>query len=499
MHQLLYENEATKDGGFEEEVEETSCFNQGRNRHTMRRYPWRCQKVTMISRTSKRNNAYTREENNGHKEFAVTEIDEYFDPNFIVKDVDRRYQSSDWRPLNTKDQWECVIDKLEALSVKKTKEYGQYDNTVTIHYDLPVQGHIVMNNYDRQAEAYLLGYHNSGSNKQESRTASMKPTNWLFWNGKFHDPAYIYEYIPGPNPTINAGTLKQLCPIAAHHNPYAYHARQHQNLSDKDSKHHEDQEKLYGKEIGNGSLIDRANTHGHYYRDNQSPNRKTVNYLEIDLKQVCDIRAIITQGGYPRQLETFPTSKRNSTNRCSARIANVNCRRSHFGTRRRRRGRQPFVYVVKDRQSLAWVKTFTIHYRDVQSGKWHAYGEPEYTGNEDVNTDKITEVSIRARYIRVTPVQYHHFREMRVTVLGSKLSTHELGGVSNDRDRDVALVEAEAVETIRYTIHPPHSTMRHDGYVRSYRDKYGVESKHKKKNRFKSDVQEQLQTWNNNE
>lgn len=496
---------------FVEPEQDPTCIDEvreifkGRNGHTMRRYPWKCQSVTTISRMNKRKGPSIHSDNNNNdkSEFPVTEIDDYFEPTFVLKQSYSRYYSENERPLNTKDRWECVMKKLEALAVKKTTSFERYHNTVATHYDVPIHGHLILTK-DRNAsemmkEDEINEYHSmskSKSNTSSSSGSNSRNRRWLYWNGKFHDPSYIYEYIPGQN-LSSAGTLKQICPLTTGRRGSQLSNYEYQMSDNSNNLHDADRLKRYGQEIGSGCLIDPENTQGHYHRaiasDTSSSRRsKSANFLEIDLKQVCDIRAIITKGGYPRQLETFPTCSRNSTNRCSSRIAYVNTRRGRYGTVRRRRRRQPFVYVVKDRQSLSWVESFTLHYRDMNSGKWHPYGEPAFSGNEDVDTEKLTEVSIRSRYLRVTPIHYHRFREMRVTVLGQTVSN--IGDAGKDSscatNRDIA----EMVETIRYTVHPVQSTLRYDGYTRGGKDYYGMESKHKKKNRFKSEVLDQLRS-----
>lgn len=452
--------------------DDTNAFREdhiekrGRNRHTIRRYPFRRRHIVSISRKGNR----IVQNENGNNEIPITEIDQYFDMSFVYN---KHFYSDVQRPLNSRDRWEDVEEKLESLAVKRSTEYHRYYNTVTTHYEVPITGHIIFTK-DNSRDVNEISKKNYGA-----ISSSGVGSNWLFWNGKFHDPSYIYEYIPGHNPSVSAGTLKQLCPLENHrgrggdgqvNDAFA------NNLLQK-----------FGSELARDCMIDHENKglDSHYHLNQQDGDKKQ--FIEIDLRSVCEVKAIVTRGGYPKQLETFPTTKKSSTNKCCARIIHINGRRGRNGPRRRKR-RQPFVYVARDRKSLAWVELYSIHYRDMISGKWLPYGNSFYTGNHDVHTFKLNEVNIRTRYIRLTPVKFHQFREMRVSIWGNQVSNF----LGNRTPCNLLLGDSTKTETIRYTIHPPEISTRFDGYTKSYRDCYGAESKHKKKSRFTSHVREQL-------
>lgn len=330
------------------------------------------------------------------QEIAVTEIDDYFDYGFS-KGYERRF--------NTPERWEKLEEMLQEIAVKISKEFNRYEGHCKIHYDIPVIGHML----------YPNTYMNTKRQKIEE--------NWIFWNGKYYDPDYIYQYFPynqsndgshssrcvySGDERNQMGYLKPVCPlIKGGKDPLT-------KLGKIDTKHNR---------IAAVSLT-----------------KQNKDYIQLDLGRVCEITHIGTLGAYPTRLRYFPY------------ISDENywLLRYHGRRRRRRARRSRFVYVIEDETELSWVLRYKIEFRDLHTGKWIQY-EASFNGNQDVGTESIHKVSIMTRYLRVTPLDYHNQRRMRLNIYGEGLK-REL------KEGDIEL------ETIRYTISPPTNKKLFDGY-----------------------------------
>jgi hypothetical protein len=445
--------------------------SQGRDRHTWRVRRVREQHEMSIKREKK------QQKHGDLVEIPITEIDQYFDSGFIHQDqCYANFQGT--RLLNQRDQWECVERLLHELAIHKVQYFNKNAHTMVTEFRIPIIGHILYNAAITDREAEKQSYGRKGSANIKSR--ANKQRGWLQWNGKLHDPSFVYEFIPGLYPAAN-GSLRALCPLIGtmrnHMNNYI------SNNTDSIAAD-EDRKAQYGEVLAQGTLIDPAAANGYFRFRNTKNTEKRKSTLELDLKTVSDITSIVVMGGFPRDLELFPTSKR---------IYEQQPTKNRYKRKRRRRKRSPTVYIVKNRESLAWVEWVGIQYRDVTSGKWQSYGD-RFKANCDVGTEVTIDVSIRARYIRIVPIEYHHFKELRASVFGHATST-------DDQGRVVAIDDAQAVksvDTILYTLYPAeHCELRMDGYTDAYRrDYYGFETKHSKRTNRAREVQQQLACMN---
>ena len=332
------------------------------------------------------------------QEVAVTDIDSYFDYGFWKIGYGGRVTSL--RPLNSPDKWEDVEEFLENNAVKKSKEFSRSDCQTTFYYDLPVSGHVLCANVD------------------VVRNRKKKMEGWLHWNGKFHDPSFLY--FKQMNGTKESFT--KLCPLLE--------GREDPML------------KLgYTDETKKMNRVARGVLSRH--------KRKERLHLEIDLGRVCVLDHIGTLGAYPKEIDTFPPydpEKRNT--------------------------RVNWIYVVNSEYHLSWVTKYIIHYRDIVTGKWVVYEHP-LDGNNDITTEVIHKISIMARYIRVIPLDFHHQKEMRVILYGEPWSNSSPASslllkqkkrskrIPGNTIPTAAEETPEEIQTIRYAVHhkSPHHVL----------------------------------------
>ncbi len=335
------------------------------------------------------------------QEIPITEIEDYFDYSFC---------KGNERLFNTPERWEDLESVLEENAIKISKEYNRYEGHCKIHYDLPIIGHRLYRTDVMNTKKLHLEEH------------------WVFWNGKYYDPDYIYQYVPYYQPPIRSndsdrtkdsdddcyeesyqiGYLKKLCPsMKFGKDPLTI-------LGKIDDKHNRILTKCLTKR--NNDLI------------------------QIDLGRICEITHIGTLGGYPTRLDSFPYNL--DENYWHSRIPKEN--------RRLNRKKYRFLSVIKDEGELSWVVRYKLEYRDLQTVKWIQY-ESSFVGNNDIGTENIHKISLLARYLRITALDYHNQKRMRVNIYGDGLKKELKDG------------ELE-IETVRYTVSPPSLGKVLDGY-----------------------------------
>jgi hypothetical protein len=351
--------------------------------HSYRRNVWT---LTHSAVTLERSGGHSKS-NSQLQEVAVSEIDNYFDSGFWSESrYNFSYRQPD-RPLNTPDRWEEVEEALGANATKITKEFSRSEGHCKTHYDVPVSGHVLCQ-------------------KMTTLTEDRR-TGWLFWQGKYYDPNYLYLKEDTRNNSNGHDHFIRLCSLVRGHNDPAV-------------------------ELGRINAKLNRIAKGAFYLSRRKKNKQ---YLEFDLGKICLLTHIGTLGGYPRQhLDIFPPAERDE-----------HCRN---------RTRSAHIYIVNSEHHLAWVTKYLVHYRDPVSGKWKVYENP-LNGNSDIGTEVTHPVSILTRHLRIIPLDFQHRKEMRVMVYGDPIQNQKLSQDGNVGDATRLNTEVEEeIPTIRYTLHP---------------------------------------------
>jgi hypothetical protein len=349
------------------------------------------------------------------------------------------------------DRWTRVIEALESHAIHIKREFKKQDDSLIVYYDVPIAGyaavpHSVPSALDEREDTSHLGYAESLSDRarlrqQDFNSNSFKMTSqWLFWRGRYLDPSLIYELVNGGK------ELVPVCPVNSHASlqrlhgvpEYGADTRTVSRITDIDieEKYSEETSLYRGSLCSSDGFQERsARSSSHQNKRKSKEKKKTGSrdYLEIDLHDICDITAIGLMGGYPRHTYAF--------------TANTHDHQPH-----RYNTYQRSVRVIRDNAELAWVKAFSIQFRDYRDGKWYPY-ERTFPGNSDVGTEVINKVSIRTRYLRLTVMDYERAKEMRVQVYGRSLRPIDASRKSIAHLSTTSNGEKDAI--VRYAIYPP--------------------------------------------
>eukprot|EP01031_Cornospumella_fuschlensis_P025925 gene25925-31308_t len=366
-------------------VEESSF--RGFDNHTLREVSLYRPLEPLLTRKSK-----PEKTDSGVVEVGLTEIDEYFDDGFVVGNPCNIY-GSQARPLNSRDQWEEVEEKLRALAVKTETSYSRYYGTKLI-FHVPV------------TSTWLL---------PSSSCTTMVDDEWLFWKGKYYDPKFVYTlHYGGGNAT--ATELLPLCPLR--------NRRWNSAKASSSTGNSEDD-----------SIVLKCGYYDESYCEKE--------YLEIDLGSTCHVTKLVTTGCYPTNLKAFPNCQNNRA------LRGPDKRRMHEkrkGLRRRQ------VWVVEDTSTLGWVTRYEVFYRN-HKGKWQKWSSI-LDGNVDVASEIVQSVDFTARYVRVVPVDYHVRRAMTMTVFGfgSAESDNNFTEVPVEakNSNEIVVYELEAPQASKY-------------------------------------------------
>jgi hypothetical protein len=353
-----------------------------------------------------------------------------------------------------RNRWSYLLDELQKHATSIIHEYKKEDDAVIIHFDVPVIDSVTRcerqkSTGDEGDELLLEGTYNGEPIKELTEEEYHKSTNWVFYNGRYYDPAFIYERAGGALIKVCPTNPKQALQRERAIKEYGDDldpldwldsgleddeclARSDERLNRRDQEKVSKKSHLLAHAVMNSCFNETTNHSQSKKRDRKIQKNR---YLEIDLHEVCDITAIGLMGGYPRHTYAFPPHDRDP--------------KSHHYVYRRT------VRVIGDVAQLAWVKSFSIQFRDYRDGKWYPY-ERTFPGNSDVGTEVINKVSIRARYLRLTVMDYERAKEMRVQVYGRSLRPI-------DAPRN-SVVQVSSVQqrqgknsnerTVRYSLHP---------------------------------------------
>lgn len=265
------------------------------------------------------------------------------------------------RPLNSKEKWEEVVNKLNELAIRTKKVYNPQDaaGSHSLQFDLPVTGYWAV---------------------QEDRRDVEK--NWLFYKGKHYDPAWIYV-MQYQGSAASPHSLKPICRTRTAFAPPA-------------------------ADDGDPAIVSALS----FALDESVPARD--GYFEIDLGSLCQVSRLITLGGHPKpcDLARFPALD------CVKNLRSGD--RKQWRKARRAQGKRRHVLVMEDPTKLSWVTSYELSYR-APYGKWTTY-PVQFDGNFDVGTECSHEVELVARHIRIYPKTWQHAREMIVSVFGTPIT-----------------------------------------------------------------------------
>lgn len=375
----------------------------------------------------------------------ITAVDEFFDWGFVSGT--QNYFRSSMRPVREQMEGDDIIECLEANAVRKIEEYRRYEAEMLVHYELPIIGHR-LTDLGRALDSQQAHISCSGKKARVIVKDNSNNAKWLFYNGKFWDPNYIY-LIHEDYTSEYRVILKPVCAL------FQSQLQREQVRLGRITPF------LYRLAVADFtfSSVDRNN------------NRHR--YLEMDLDEPCMLSHIGIRAIDPgwKHLSHFPKFSREQTEANEMEEAFAKrlqaCYRP-YRRRGRRFKRHLYVTVIRD-YALGWVEMYEVHYRDLQTGKWVNL-QRSFEGNSNMADEQISEVEILTRQIRVYPKEWHQHCRFQILVYGRGMESSR-GDVTNEAQ--------DQVETVRYTVKPNHDhRKRPDGAISGYRDKWG-ESKEK--------------------
>ena len=349
-------------------------------------------------------------------EIEVTELDTYFDPGFIRGSFGLKQQ----RTLNSPEKWEEVEDHLKEKAIRTSQRFDRYLGMNVSEYDIPISGYLI--------EANAVSY---GTKKKK-----VKNEKWFYWKGKYYDPEYLYQF-------HNSYQITKLCPLKKGIKDLQL------SLGRIDSK----LTRIAARSFIASKSFNNRKKQNIFMNNHQTSSKKAIKsnqYVEFDLGRIFELDHIGTLGGYPREITIFPdygyryaTTHVNPLNHSKPK----DCK--------------SFIYVVKNSNSLSWVKNYKLYYRDLLTGQWFLY-DTTFTGNDDIQTEVRHSISIIARFVRVVPLEYHNMKEFRVALYGkpyrSHTEAHIIGNGTNlikqQRNYDQNDSVCKEIRTVRYSITP---------------------------------------------
>lgn len=374
-------------------------------------------------RISRKDNARSEQfqtYNQQANETGITEIDDFFDEGFCKLPPGFRWNVD--RSFNRPEIWDNVEDILLNNAVKIKPRFHRYSGICEYDYEIPIIGHMIHRNNNNYSEDYGYG---APSTKAQRKNKFMID-NWYYFRGKLYDPHYLYLYTPLQK------ELRKVCNFL----PNNRYDPQLQKGKRNESKL-------------NCIAISKMT-------------KTKQEYIEIDLGQIYEITNIGTLGGYPSRVRPLSS--------CYDVKEEENGSLSLY----KRNMRTP-LYVVTSDSELCWVTKYRISYKDIATKKWRHYSQP-LTGNRDISTEVIQNISILTRSLRIIPLEYHNAKSMRVLVYGQSFSSEE-----SLMNAGKAKVETEGIETITYTIRYPEKKKVLDGYRGGCRCDYCLGLCNKKK------------------
>lgn len=398
-------NQESPHAGIEIEAEGFDVFDVSRKRngHTLRRNMNRFWKFNYSKNIDVviSGNTVSNSRNEKFIEYPVTPVDDHFRKTLLGG------------KLNSRDRWEYVLEKLEGLNISKRKKYGKYGPSTSVIYEVPIIGHLLISK--------------DGTEMNSKESVSRKNRNWLYWNGTFYDPDYVYEH-PKNNDFMKK--LKIVCPRKAPFPTFdddkiiefPLHCRyQH-------SKYHPRKMRV---------------SINHKFHNISGAGWKQTGeqrHLDVDLGSHRLVTHFGIAGMFPVTVK-FPESSQDTEKRC------YDAKKSTRNLKVKRRVQ--FVELV-DESNLdhaSYLTSFRLSRFDAVSRTWIVIGV--YDGNTDATTENIISLiqhdmssGIFTRLLRVTPAGCHNQPICRVAVYG--------------RRNDISLTPtADEPETVKYVVEQP--------------------------------------------
>jgi hypothetical protein len=347
------------------------------------------------------------------KPVPVTAVDTIFDEGFAIRN---QYGSERSRPLRTEEELQEVLQIFESTAIRSTKEYNPYHNSCTTTFEIPIIGHILLNqeqlppqecikNEVRKPRRSRQSYPNIKANNVMNRQG--REATWLYYKGKYYDPDFLYVIHKYPF------SLKALCPVATSE------AYKEQRL--KLGRIDKDRYRLATQSYSQRKQQQQKKHVTHSVTTSTANSGTSSLYLEIDLGEISEITHIGMLGGYPswNQVYNFPpinpkrgTKVRNDGdgNDDSDNDSEEEQQKYGKGGRYYRIGKKVKGHVsVVEERDLGWVTEYSVQYRDITTRKWQDYRTQGHhlTGNTNMAEEVYHTISIYTRYLRIFPISWY--------------------------------------------------------------------------------------------
>lgn len=297
--------------------------------------------------------------------------------------------------LNRPAMWNDLMDELEETAKSKNIEMDRSGNMITT-YAIPVTG-------------YLEQEYTSKTSQDSEPDDHLKGTKW---NGDYYDINYIYQYIG--NEAETEGILKKVCPKQTTESAAKAHGASITGPTIKRVGYG-----FYNPEPGSYYNYDGISCRTNCVREKNG-------FIEFHFEVSLTITHIGTLGRYPRT-RYFP---------------------KNVGRHRRKSNKhKSSIMVCTAENPLMFVTSYEVYYKNSE-GKWAFFGL--FEGNEDIQTEKINELNITTRGLKIKPINYTGSDPaMRIALYVEESEKSRI---------------KKATETIDFTItHSRHSSLVPDG------------------------------------
>jgi hypothetical protein len=274
---------------------------------------------------------------------------------------------------------------------------------------------------------YVITYYNI---KREKEYKKKPLSQYLLWEGKYYDIDYIYIY-----QHYKRQQLTRFAPINPTIQIFKDPFIKKRTFTARDKKN----DKSVNLDISHVALRNHTiwKSSGEF------------DYVELNLGEPLYVTHIGTAGQYPN-VESFPN--------CLHQQRLFNQKKSNSR-----------ILIVKgDSAGLAWVTTFELSYRSVNTRKWIVVGN--FIGNSDAMTEQLNDLlfhynskgGLFTQYLRIRPLEYHIHPMIRIAVYGRSVGDVETipsNHIENSASEGVVaksrFPENNDKNTICYTISKP--------------------------------------------
>lgn len=315
-------------------------------------------------------------------EYSVTPADDFF------------LKTLQGGKLNSKERWEDTLDTIADLNVSKKKEYSKWNSSVSVTYQIPVFGHLLISNNMESSSKELT---NRGHN------------SWLYWNGIYYDPDYVYEH-PKNNDFMRK--LKILCPRRT---PFP-------SFNDDKIVEFPFEVRHLRNQRNHRRLRVTINHKFHNVSGAGWKQTGQQRHLDIDLGKNRAVTHIGIAGMFPTTVK-FPEVPPNEQNMYKYLNKKAPVGKSKI---RRRRKRPQFVELLDDscRDNASYITLFRLFRFDADARAWIEIGV--HSANTDATTEKVIDIAsslghtagVITRFLRIEPLVSQNQPICRIAVYG---------------------------------------------------------------------------------